>query len=164
VPPSPRPGWRRPCAAHVGRGVLSVHDREKPKLLPIAARLAELGFELVATAGTAEYLGEQGFVVRTILKVTRAAERVDAMINARSTCHQHPARARPGARRRHIRRAACATRSVRDDADRASAAVEGIAALRGRTLTVRSLQSSRCAPARRPRSPDEDRKKPVSEH
>src|SRR5690606_24781186 len=53
--------------ALTGTAFLSVHDREKPKLVPIAARLAELGFEMVATSGTAEFLREQGFLVRDIL-------------------------------------------------------------------------------------------------
>jgi len=126
-----------------GAAFLSVHDREKPKLLPIAARLAELGFELVATAGTAEYLGEQGFVVRTILKVHEGRPNVvDAMINREiHLVINTPLGRDPALDDAHIRRAAvryqipCVTTLTG-----ASAAVEGIAALRGRTLTVRSLQ------------------------
>ena len=39
-----------------GIAFLSVHDRDKPALLPVARRLHELGFELTATAGTAKFL------------------------------------------------------------------------------------------------------------
>ncbi|HKV10860.1 MAG TPA: carbamoyl-phosphate synthase large subunit, partial [Thermoanaerobaculia bacterium] len=53
-----------------GAAFVSVHDRDKPGLLPVAKRLAEVGFELMATPGTAEYLREHGgLTVRTVNKV-----------------------------------------------------------------------------------------------
>jgi carbamoyl-phosphate synthase large subunit len=65
-----------------GTAFLSVHDRDKPSLLPIARRLAELGFELAATAGTAAFLEQSGLAVRTMLKVHEARPHVvDHLIN-----------------------------------------------------------------------------------
>jgi carbamoyl-phosphate synthase large subunit len=65
-----------------GTAFLSVHDRDKPSLLPIARRLAELGFDLAATAGTATFLEKSGLQVRTMLKVHEARPHVvDHLIN-----------------------------------------------------------------------------------
>ncbi|HEX9799145.1 MAG TPA: carbamoyl-phosphate synthase large subunit, partial [Thermoanaerobaculia bacterium] len=65
-----------------GTAFLSVHDREKPRLVGVAERLAELGFRIVATSGTAAYLAERGFEVAPILKVHEGRPNVvDAMIN-----------------------------------------------------------------------------------
>jgi carbamoyl-phosphate synthase large subunit len=65
-----------------GTAFLSVHDRDKPPLLPIARRLAELGFDLAATAGTAAFLEQHGLKVRTMLKVHEARPHVvDHLIN-----------------------------------------------------------------------------------
>ncbi|MEM6456530.1 MAG: carbamoyl-phosphate synthase large subunit, partial [Acidobacteriota bacterium] len=52
-----------------GTVFLSVHDRDKPSLLPAARRLSSLGFRFVATAGTASYLRAQGFAVENVRKV-----------------------------------------------------------------------------------------------
>jgi len=55
-----------------GRGLafVSVNDNDKPAMAPMAAELAELGFRLVASGGTARYLEGEGVPVRTILKVS----------------------------------------------------------------------------------------------
>ena len=72
--PSPRPGWGRGTGCRsTGTAFLSVHDRDKAALLPVARRLAELGFELVATAGTAAYLEAEGLAVRTDAQGPRGA-------------------------------------------------------------------------------------------
>jgi carbamoyl-phosphate synthase large subunit len=52
-----------------GKVFLSVKNRDKRALLPIAKRLAEMGFSLVATAGTAKLLERQGMTVEVIHKV-----------------------------------------------------------------------------------------------
>src|SRR5262245_9011180 len=52
-----------------GKVFLSVKNRDKRALLPIAKRLAEMGFTLVATAGTAKLLALQGMDVETVYKV-----------------------------------------------------------------------------------------------
>jgi len=133
-----------------GAAFLSVHDREKPRLLPVAERLAELGFEIVATRGTAAFLEERGFVVRTILKVHEGRPNVvDAMINGEvKLVINTPVGRDPAMDDAYIRRTSmklalpCVTTLTG-----AAAAVEAIAALRGRTLTVRSLQELRRAGA-----------------
>ena len=65
-----------------GTAFLSVHDRDKAALVPVAERLAELGFELVATAGTADFLAAHGVSAVAVLKVHEGRPNVvDAMIN-----------------------------------------------------------------------------------
>jgi carbamoyl-phosphate synthase large subunit len=52
-----------------GTAFLSVNDRDKQNLVPIARALSELGFTLLATSGTAQALGEAGLAVTTVYKV-----------------------------------------------------------------------------------------------
>ena len=59
-----------------GAVFLSVHDRDKGGLLPVARGLFELGFRIVATAGTAEYLREHGVPAETIFKVNEGRPHV----------------------------------------------------------------------------------------
>ena len=65
-----------------GTVFLSVRDADKPALLPIARRLEQLGFSLVATGGTAAFLTEHGLTVRRVNKVLEGQPHiVDAMID-----------------------------------------------------------------------------------
>ncbi len=48
---------------------ISVNDKYKPEAVPIARRFAELGFDLVATRGTAAMLQGAGLKCRTVFKV-----------------------------------------------------------------------------------------------
>jgi carbamoyl-phosphate synthase large subunit len=52
-----------------GKVFLSVKNRDKRAVLQIAKRLAEMGFSLVATAGTAKLLQRQGMTVEVVHKV-----------------------------------------------------------------------------------------------
>jgi carbamoyl-phosphate synthase large subunit len=126
-----------------GTAFLSVHDRDKPGLLPVARRLAELGFDLAATAGTAGYLENQGLAVRAVLKVHEARPHIgDLLINGEIALVINT----PLGRESHeddgiIRRTAlkydipCIT-----TLSGAMACAEGIAALKREGLSVRSLQ------------------------
>ncbi len=127
-----------------GTAFLSVHDRDKPGLLPVARRLAELGFELAATAGTADFLRGQGLEVRLMRKV-HDEERphvVDHLINGEMALVINTPLGRESFEDDGvIRRTAlkydipCIT-----TLSGAMAAAEGIAALRQDGLNVRSLQ------------------------
>jgi carbamoyl-phosphate synthase large subunit len=52
-----------------GNIFISVKDKDKPAILPLADMLQTLGFTIVATKGTAFYLKQQGIKVNTINKV-----------------------------------------------------------------------------------------------
>jgi len=126
-----------------GTAFLSVHDREKPGLVAVAERLAELGFELVATAGTAAYLGERGFAVRSILKVHEGRPNVvDAMINRGIQLVVNTPIGRESAIDDGYIRSTAMRHQVPciTTLTGARAAAEAIAALREGTLEVRSLQ------------------------
>jgi carbamoyl-phosphate synthase large subunit len=63
-----------------GTAFLSVREADKPAAVEIARRLVHLGFELVATHGTAAYLRAAGLTVRGINKVLEGRpDCVDAM-------------------------------------------------------------------------------------
>ena len=52
-----------------GTVFVSVKDADKGKIVAPARKLLEMGFDLVATGGTARFLTDQGLAVRTINKV-----------------------------------------------------------------------------------------------
>ena len=57
-----------------GTVFLSVRDADKPAVVPVADALARLGFDLVATAGTARALAAAGLAVQPVRKVTEKGE------------------------------------------------------------------------------------------
>jgi carbamoyl-phosphate synthase large subunit len=67
-----------------GTVFLSTHDRDKPALLPVARRLAEAGFALVATAGTAAMLRAEGLAVDAVLKVHEGRPNIEDSIRSGS--------------------------------------------------------------------------------
>jgi carbamoyl-phosphate synthase large subunit len=63
-----------------GTVFISVKDKDKPAMLPVSRRLADRGFRLVATDGTASYLKSHGLPVDRINKVLQGRPHcVDAM-------------------------------------------------------------------------------------
>ncbi|MGE3509908.1 MAG: carbamoyl-phosphate synthase large subunit [Vicinamibacterales bacterium] len=65
-----------------GTAFLSVNNDDKPNVLPIARDLAELGFRLVATRGTAAFLRSYGLDVDIIYKVNEGRPNVaDEIVN-----------------------------------------------------------------------------------
>jgi carbamoyl-phosphate synthase large subunit len=65
-----------------GACFVSVKNADKPALVSIARDLAELGFRLLATSGTADYLAGQGVAVERVNKVAEGRPHiVDAMKN-----------------------------------------------------------------------------------
>ena len=63
-----------------GKVFLSVRDRDKPALLPIAKQLAENGFSMVATRGTCAFLQQHGLSVEIVNKVLEGSPHiVDAL-------------------------------------------------------------------------------------
>lgn len=52
-----------------GAVLVTVNDNDKPTVRPIVQRLYELGFRILATRGTAGYLGARGIPAHEVLKV-----------------------------------------------------------------------------------------------
>ncbi len=63
-----------------GKAFMSVRDQDKGKIIDIARRLAEIGFELIATNGTAKTLSEHGLPAERVNKVTEGRPHVVDMI------------------------------------------------------------------------------------
>jgi carbamoyl-phosphate synthase large subunit len=65
-----------------GRVFISVRDEDKPGAAELAARLVKLGFEVVATAGTAAFFRQRGVACETVLKVNEGRPHiVDKLID-----------------------------------------------------------------------------------
>ena len=52
-----------------GNVFISVKDTDKEQVLPVAKTYEDLGFTILATRGTADFLSERGVKVQTVLKV-----------------------------------------------------------------------------------------------
>ena len=126
-----------------GAIVITVHDEDKPNMVPIARRFHELGFSILATEGTARYLKNRGIPCERILKVHEGRPHivdrivsgdVQLLLNTPLGKHaQHDDY--------HIRRAAVARGlPYTTTLSAASAATDAIIALQNRRFTVTSLQ------------------------
>jgi carbamoyl-phosphate synthase large subunit len=122
---------------------ISVNNSDKPTVLPIARDLAQLGFKLAATRGTAAFLRAHGLDVDVMYKVNEGRPHVaDHLVNGSiQMVINTPLGRESFFDERAVRRAAtmaqvpCITTLTG-----ASAAVMAIRALRRQALTVRSLQ------------------------
>ncbi len=126
-----------------GTAFLSVNDNDKANLVPIARGLAELGFRLLATSGTAAYLRGRGLAVESIYKVNEGRPHaVDYIKNGEIALVVNTPLGKAsfydeGA----IRKAAYAYGvPCMTTLSAANAAVQGIRAMQEQRLTVRSLQ------------------------
>jgi len=64
-----------------GTVYITVRDEDKPKVLPIARSLAEAGFEIVATKGTAEHLRDFDVPCKTVWRISeqQSPDAIDLM-------------------------------------------------------------------------------------
>jgi carbamoyl-phosphate synthase large subunit len=126
-----------------GTVFLSTHDRDKPALLPVAQRLAQLGFRLTATEGTARTLQAAGLAVETVLKVHEGRPNIEDAIRSGEIqlVINTPVGRQAAHDDKYLRRAAIdyAVPMVTTLAG-ARAAVEAIAALQAQQLEVAALQ------------------------
>ena len=126
-----------------GTAFISVNNDDKPTVLPIARDLADLGFTIVATRGTAAYLRAHGLQVDVVYKVNEGRPNVaDQIVNGKIDLIVNTPLGRDSFfDDRAVRRVAmmqgvaCITTLTG-----ASAAVAAIRALRTQALGVRALQ------------------------
>ncbi|HVA21908.1 MAG TPA: carbamoyl-phosphate synthase large subunit [Candidatus Micrarchaeia archaeon] len=147
-----------------GGALISIADPDKPELLPVAARLAELGFLCYATANTALALREAGVSVVTVHKLGAGqpnvvdlieAGQVALVINTISRTATDELGADGATRRRPVRdgyriRQAAVQRGIPclTSLDTAAALVEAIARhVQGRPIEVGTLAAYRDGPA-----------------
>jgi carbamoyl-phosphate synthase large subunit len=127
-----------------GKIFLSVADREKRYIVGLAARLEKLGYELIATRGTAELLEQAGMKVERVKKIQQGHPNLlDLMVDGdiqlvMNTPSGKGARTDEG----RIRAAAVASRiPCITTIQAADAAVRAMEALRDEELNVESVQS-----------------------
>jgi carbamoyl-phosphate synthase large subunit len=126
-----------------GTAFVSVNNDDKPNLLPIARDLAELGFTLIGTRGTAAYLRAYGLEVDVVFKVNEGRPNIaDQIVNgAVDLIVNTPLGRESFFDDRAVRRAAmnhqvtCITTLTG-----AAAAVSAIRAIRDQGVGVRALQ------------------------
>ncbi|UCG75736.1 MAG: carbamoyl-phosphate synthase large subunit [Gemmatimonadota bacterium] len=126
-----------------GTLAITVHDRDKPTVTPIARRFHELGFVVRATEGTAHYLGARGIPCGPALKLHEGRPNLlDLLLSGElQLLINTPLGKHAQLDDYEIRRAAVA-RSIpyTTTLSAASAAADAITALRSRGLEVCSLQ------------------------
>jgi len=126
-----------------GRVVVTVHDRDKPAAIPIVRRFHELGFDIVATEGTARYLRGRGVPCASVLKVHEGRPNIlDLLLSGDIQLLLNTPLGKHAQQDDYMIRRAAITRGVpyTTTLSAASAATDAIMALRSRKLTVRSLQ------------------------
>ncbi len=128
-----------------GSVFVSVKDADKWSTVPIARGLAELGFDLVATRGTAEYLEQNGLQVEPINKVKEGQPHiVDAIINdeidfvINTTIGEEAIRDSRSIRRATVNRGIPYFMTI----SAARAAVEALHEVRHTDLSVEALQAA----------------------
>jgi len=122
---------------------VSVTDHDKPHVADVARKFVDMGFKLVATAGTADILEEANMAVERVYKVKEGrpnvvdlikGDRIQLIINT-------PQGPDPFFDEKAIRRAAVTARiPTITTLAAARAAAEGIAALQRGEVNVRALQ------------------------
>jgi carbamoyl-phosphate synthase large subunit len=133
-------GQRLPTSGTV---FISVQDRDKPAVAEVAARFVALGFHLLATRGTADFLDQKGIPARVVLKVSTGRPHVVDAIKTKEI--QMVINTGSGDETRRdgyeIRRAAIKYGlPYATTVAGARAMCHGVAALKARRLEVKALQ------------------------
>jgi len=131
-----------------GRVFISVKDSDKPHILEAARGLEAMGFELVATRGTAAWLREQGVTVGTINKVLEGQPHiVDAIRDGTIALVFNTTEGVQSLKDSEtIRMAAWAQKvPIFTTASASDASVKAIAALKARPIEVTPLQAHHAA-------------------
>src|ERR1041385_9189480 len=126
-----------------GAVLVTVNDHDKPTVTPIARRFHELGFEVLATDGTARFLRERGIPAERVLKVYEGRPNaVDLVVSGRVQLLINTPLGKLTQQDDYILRQAALQHRVpyTTTMSAASAACDAIVAMRSRAGEVRSLQ------------------------
>jgi carbamoyl-phosphate synthase large subunit len=127
-----------------GTAFLSVRDADKAAVLAVARSLVAFGFKLIATRGTAAFLGEQGIAVSRVNKVLEGRPHcVDAMLSGQVQLVVNTTEGSQAVSDSFSIRRTALTHNIPHytTVAGAQAAADAIAALRGGPLDVAPLQS-----------------------
>jgi len=126
-----------------GTVFISVADKDKPSIVPLAKELSKLGFKLIATSGTASVLKKNGIEVRVVKKIAEGRPNVEDYIK-NGEIHlifNTPVGKGPKFDEYRIRREATIRQiPIVTTIPGARAAVDGIKAMRSGKIQVKPLQ------------------------
>jgi len=127
-----------------GTAFVSVKPSDKPHILPAAKLLTDLGFKLIATSGTADYLAGEGIAVEMVNKVQQGRPHiVDRIKDGEVALIFNTTEGWQSLRDSQSIRASAVNQKIPyfTTASASVAAAQAIAALRERPLEVRALQT-----------------------
>ena len=134
----------KPSLPDAGDVFISVKDADKQRAVDIAKGLSALGFGIIATAGTGKLLKENGIKVKNVCRLSEGRPNVIDLIknNKIALIINTPQGTVPRQNENQIRTEAVKHNiCIMTTISAASAAVEGIKALREKGYQVRSIQS-----------------------
>ncbi|WP_457591619.1 carbamoyl-phosphate synthase large subunit [Geoglobus sp.] len=126
-----------------GTVFISVRKEDREKILPAARRLSEMGFRILATDGTAEFLRKNGIDAEVVLKVSQGRPNViDKIINREIDFIINTPSGKRGKTEGYMIRRAAVDYGVPyiTTVSGAIAAVKGIEAMRRARMTIKSIQ------------------------
>jgi carbamoyl-phosphate synthase large subunit len=126
-----------------GKILITVNDHDKPTVTPIARRFQEMGFQVLATGGTAKYLRSRGIPVTPVLKVHEGRPNcLDYVVNGDVQLLINTPLGKHSQIDDYILREAALRNKIAytTTISAASAASDAILALKSRKPTVKSLQ------------------------
>jgi carbamoyl-phosphate synthase large subunit len=127
-----------------GTAFVSVKDADKDNIVPAVEKLVELGFSIIATAGTAAHLQAKGLPVETVNKVAQGRPHiVDKLLDGEVDLVFNTTEGWQSLKDSHSIRTTTLQRKVPyfTTAAASLAAARSIEAVRGHALEVASLQS-----------------------
>jgi carbamoyl-phosphate synthase large subunit len=127
-----------------GTVFVSVKDNDKHHIVPAVEAMVELGFKVIATVGTADYLRGEGLPVETVNKVAQGRPHiVDRLTDGEVQLVFNTTEGWQSLKDSHSIRATALQRKVPyfTTAAASLAVARSLGTLRGRALEVRSLQS-----------------------
>jgi len=127
-----------------GTVFVSVKDGDKPHIVPAVEAMVELGFRVIATGGTAEYLQKAGLPVETVNKVAQGRPHiVDLITDGKVQLVFNTTEGWQSLKDSHSIRATALHRKVPyfTTAAASLAVARSLGTVRGRALEVHSLQS-----------------------
>ena len=134
----------KPSLPDSGDAFISVKDHDKERALEIARGLSELGFGIIATAGTGKLLKENGIAIKKVYRLSEGRPNViDLIKNGKvSLIINTPQGTVPRQNENLIRTEALKHNiCIMTTISAAAAAVDGIRSLREKGYEVRSIQS-----------------------
>ena len=134
-----------------GTLIITVNDSDKPTMTPIARRFHDLGFRVLATAGTCAYLNRLGVPAERVFKVNEGRPNiVDVIVSGGADLLVNTPLGKKSQYDDYTMRRAAITNGVPylTTMSAMTAACDAVIALRSRTPEVRSLQDRLARPGK----------------